>query len=98
MILIVVIGVFALHTVQVWAYAIVYDRLNEFGSFEEALYFSTVCFSTLGFGDFTLSEKWRVFSAIEAINGLVLIAWSTAFLASVTGRLRLLEHAWLERE
>ena len=68
----------------------------EFGTFEQALYFSTVSFSTLGFGDLTLGVNWRVLGAIEAVNGLVLIAWSTAFLMNVTNRLRLLEHEWLE--
>jgi hypothetical protein len=30
-------------------------------------------------------------------NGLILFGWSTAFLFSVTSRLRMLEHDWLER-
>lgn len=98
MILLVVFGIFALHTAQVWSYAVLYRVLGEFGTFEQALYFSTVSFSTLGFGDLTLGVNWRVLGAIEAVNGLVLIAWSTAFLMSVTTRLRLLEHEWLERD
>ncbi|MEZ5956452.1 MAG: ion channel [Hyphomonadaceae bacterium] len=97
LILLVVFGIFALHTVQIWCYAVLYRLLGEFSTFEQALYFSTVSFSTLGLGDFTLSVNWRVLGAIEAMNGLVLIAWSTAFLMSVTTRLRLLEHEWLER-
>ena len=96
MILMVIFGIFALHTVQVWSYAVLYDVLGEFKTFEEALYFSTVSFSTLGFGDLTLGINWRVLGAIEAVNGLVLIAWSTAFLMGVTARLRVLEHDWLE--
>ncbi len=96
MILLVVFGIFALHTVQVWTYAVLYRGLGEFRTFEQALYFSTVSFSTLGFGDLTLGVNWRVLGAIEAVNGLVLIAWSTAFLMNVTNRLRLLEHEWLE--
>jgi phosphoglycerol transferase MdoB-like AlkP superfamily enzyme len=96
MILLVVFGIFALHTVQVWTYAMLYRGLGEFSTFEQALYFSTVSFSTLGFGDLTLGVNWRVLGAIEAVNGLVLIAWSTAFLMNVTNRLRLLEHEWLE--
>ncbi len=97
MILLVVFGIFALHTAQIWCYAVLYRLLGEFSTFERALYFSTVSFSTLGLGDLTLSVNWRVLGAIEAMNGLVLIAWSTAFLISVTTRLRLLEHEWLER-
>lgn len=96
MILIVVFGIFALHTTQIWTYALAFLQLDEFHTLEEALYFSTVSFSTLGYGDLTLSAKWRVLGAIEGANGLILIAWSTAFLMGVTSRLRLLEHDWLE--
>lgn len=98
MILLAVFGIFTLHTVQIWTYAVLYRELNEFRTFEQALYFSTVSFSTLGFGDLTLSTSWRVLGAIEAVNGLVLIAWSTAFLLGVTTRLRVLEHEWLEAD
>mgnify|MGYP000496770652 CR=1 FL=1 len=96
MILLVVFGIFAMHTAQIWLYAVVFRGLGEFATFEQALYFSIVSFSTLGLGDLTLSANWRVLGAIEAVNGLVLIAWSTAFLLSVTSRLRLLDHAWLD--
>jgi hypothetical protein len=96
LILIVVFGIFALHTVQIWLYAALYIALGEMRSFEEALYFSTVTFASLGYGDIVLSPKWRVLSAIEGANGVILFAWSTAFLLAVTTRLRLLEHEWLE--
>jgi hypothetical protein len=82
----------------VWLYAVLFRALGEFATFEQALYFSTVSFSTLGYGDLTLSAPWRVLGAIEGVNGLVLIAWSTAFLMSVTARLRLLEHEWLDNK
>lgn len=97
MILLVVCGVFVLHTAQIWLYAAAYRALGELGSFEQALYFSTASFSTVGYGDLTLSERWRLLGAIEGANGLILIAWSTAFLMTVTARLRLLEHEWLDR-
>jgi hypothetical protein len=33
-------------------------------------------------------------AAIEGANGVILFAWSTAFLLSVTGRLKSFEHTW----
>jgi hypothetical protein len=36
-------------------------------------------------------------SAIEAANGWILFAWSTAFRLTVTTRLKILEHDWLDR-
>lgn len=95
-ILLAVFGIFALHTVEVWAYAFCFWRLHEIETFEAALYFSTVTFATLGYGDVVLSESWRLFAAIESVNGVILVGWSTAFLFTLTSRLRLLEHEWME--
>lgn len=96
LILLVVFGIFALHTVQIWLYAALYLALGELGTFEQALYFSTITFASVGYGDIVLSPEWRVLSGIEAANGVVLFGWSTAFLLTVTARLKLLEHEWLE--
>lgn len=97
-ILIGVFGIFALHTVEIWSYATLYRTLGETESFEQALYFSTTTFASLGLGDVVLSPRWRLISAIEAANGVILFAWSTAFLLTLTRQLKLLEHDWLERE
>ena len=98
LILLVVFGIFGLHTVEIWLYASLYLVLGEMRLLEEALYFSTVTFASLGFGDIVLSPRWRLLSAIEAANGVILFAWSTTFLLGVNSRLRLLEHDWLERK
>ena len=70
---------------------------RETRTFEEALYFSTVTFASLGYGDIVLSPRWRLVSAIEAANGVILFAWSTAFLLMITRRLMVVEHDWLRR-
>ncbi|MEL6472462.1 MAG: ion channel [Pseudomonadota bacterium] len=80
----VVLGLFAVHTVQIWMYAVLYLMLGEFQTLEAALYFSTSTFTTVGFGDVYLDEPWRMLAAIESANGFLLIGWSTAFLISVT--------------
>jgi hypothetical protein len=97
LIVLVVFGIFALHTTQIWLYAVLYRLLGEMRSFNEALYFSTSTFVTVGYGDVVLSPRWRLLGAIEGANGVILVAWSTAFLLTVTSRLKLLEHLWLER-
>lgn len=90
-ILFTVFGLVVMHTVEIWAYAWLYVVLGEFGDLETALYFSTTSFSTLGYGDVTLSHSHRLIGAIEGANGFLLIGWSTAFLVSVTNRMGLLE-------
>lgn len=97
LLLFVVFGIFAIHTVEIWLYAIVYRGLGVLEDFEAALYFSTVTFASLGYGDIVLTREWRLMSAIEAANGVILFAWSTAFLLSIMSRLKALEHDWLER-
>lgn len=97
LILFLVFGIFAIHTVEIWLYAALYYAVGALGDFEAALYFSTVAFASLGFGDVVLTREWRLVSAIEAANGVILFAWSTAFLLSLMARLRALEHDWLER-
>jgi voltage-gated potassium channel Kch len=90
-ILLTVFGLVLMHTVEIWTYAGLYLALDEFPGIETALYFSTTSFSTLGYGDLTLSEPHRLIGAIEGANGFLLIGWSTAFLVSVTNRMGLLE-------
>lgn len=96
LILMVVLGIFAIHTLEVWLYALSFLSIGAIDDFESALYFSTVTFASLGYGDIVLSSDWRLFGAIEAVNGLILLAWSTAFLISLMSQLRALEHDWLE--
>jgi len=78
--------VFALHAIEIVIWAGAYQILmpvNELGSFEEAVYFSFVTFTTLGYGDITLSEGWRLLSGIEALNGILLVGWTTAMIFAV---------------
>lgn len=94
MVFTVVLGVFLLHGVEISVYGLAYLVAGAFRDFETALYFSASAFSTLGFGDVVLGPEWRLLSAVEGVSGLILIGWSSAFLLSVTSRLRLLEHEW----
>jgi hypothetical protein len=51
--------------------------------FTDNFYYSAVTYTALGFGDITPTGAMRLFTAIEALTGLVLIAWtaSSLFLA-----------------
>ncbi|MCG8601047.1 MAG: potassium channel family protein, partial [Verrucomicrobiales bacterium] len=71
----------------VWIWALFYLWLGVFDSLEASVYFSTVAFTTLGFGDITLGQDWRLASACMAANGLILFSLNTAFLIEVIRRL-----------
>ena len=71
----------AIHSL-VWAfsYYLIPETASQFSSFSESAYFSLVTFTTLGYGDISLSSNWRLLSGLEAINGIMLIGWSTAMM------------------
>lgn len=79
-----------LHTIQIMLWAGAYVLLvapDAFSSMQEAVYFSFVTFTTLGYGDITLSGDGRVLSGIEALNGILLVGWSTAVLFAMVQRM-----------
>lgn len=73
-----VLWLFLAMIVQVWVWAMLYLALGALEGVSKTVYFSTVTFTTLGFGDITLSEEWRLLSSFEAANGLLMFGWSTA--------------------
>jgi voltage-gated potassium channel len=78
-----------LHLIEILLWALAYVLLvpdESLPTMEAALYFSAVTFTTLGYGDITLESDWRLLSGIEAIDGILLIGWTTAFLFAVLQR------------
>ena len=82
-----VLGVFCAHIVQIWLWAVFYLGVDALPDFEEALYFSTSCFTTVGFGDVVLDKDWRLISSFQSANGFILFGWSTAFIFEVMSKL-----------
>jgi voltage-gated potassium channel Kch len=82
-VIITVLVILFTHLAEISLWAIFYFVAGEIATFKTSLYFSAVTFTTLGYGDITLSERWQLISAIEAVNGVLLLGWSTAFLFSV---------------
>ncbi len=82
---------FSLHSIQIWIYALTYLMIGQFDTLEPALYFATSTFTTVGFGEIVLTPEWRMLSAAESANGFLLIGWSTAFLVSISARVRMFE-------
>lgn len=91
----VVFGLFAVLTVEVWLWACAFLLVGAFPDFEHSLYFSTVSFSTVGYGDVIPAYQWRMLGALEAVNGFLMIGWSTAYLIAAGtkfGPFRIGEH------
>ena len=73
-------------TVVIWT-GILY-ALSAFDHWEESFYFSLVAFTTLGFGDITLPDQYRLLSGFIATDGFLLFGLNTAVLLEAMIRLR----------
>ena len=88
-------SLFVLHAIEIWLYAAFYVAVGELKTFSEALYFSTSTYATIGYGDIVLTPRWRIVGAIEGVNGIILLGWSTAFFVSIVQRLDAVERGEL---
>lgn len=86
--IIVILGLFVLHGVEIWLYAFLYLGIGSVSGLREAVYFSTITYGAIGYSDAAMAERWRLVSAIEGINGIILIGWSTAFFVTLIARMR----------
>jgi hypothetical protein len=71
----------ALVEVGMWAGA--YLALGAIEDAATSIYYSMVTFTTLGYGDVVLSDRWRLLSSLEAANGIIMFGWTTAVVMAV---------------
>ena len=84
LVLIVVFAVvISLHLIETGIWAVFYFWNNLFPDYETALYFSLGSYSTIGYGDVVLSQRWRLLGGIEGISGVLLCGLSGAFIFAV---------------
>ena len=84
----VALGLFVLHGLEIWLYAFVYLAIGAVDGLRESVYFSTITYGAIGYSDAAMAPGWRLVSAIEGINGIILIGWSTAFFVTLVARMR----------
>jgi hypothetical protein len=79
--LVLLLFVAAILEVNIWA--VTYLVIGAISHLEPALYFSTVTFTTLGYGDITLDASWRLLASFQAANGIIIFGWTTALVFAV---------------
>ena len=79
----IVLGLFVVHGVEIWLYALLYWGAGALPNLAQALYFAISAYSSLGETGTILPPGWRIVGALEAVNGMLLIGWSTAFLFQI---------------
>ena len=91
--IVITLAMAAAHLMEIVLWATAFRASSEISTFEKAFYFSAQNYTTLGYGDIVLSDRWRLLGPLEAINGLLLFGLSTAVMFAalsrlVSGRLR----------
>ncbi|MFV0143005.1 MULTISPECIES: potassium channel family protein [Empedobacter] len=74
-----------LHGAQctIWAATFYFNpNIDNLYSFQEAIYFSLITFTTVGYGDVVIDSEWKIMAGLEAINGIMMVGWSTALMFS----------------
>lgn len=69
--------------IEILAWALLFLNLGSLADLEQSLYFSSVTFASLGYGDITLSSSFRLLASLEALVGILMAGWSTALLVAV---------------
>jgi hypothetical protein len=75
-----------LHLMQVSLWALLYWwRIG--WDFNTALYFSTVTYATIGYGDVVPPPQWQLVAVTEGLTGVLMLGWSSALVFAVVVRL-----------
>ena len=83
----VVYSLLLLHLLQITVWAVYYQMRGCLPDFSTSFYFSATSYSTVGYGDVLLPEKWRILGSIEAVTGVLMFGWSTGILFTVVHHL-----------
>ena len=89
-ILVLIFAILFTHVIEIWIFGLTYFALvsgEGHGALYAAypvglldcVYFSAVCFTTLGMGDIVPLGAIRFLTGTEALTGFVLITWSASF-------------------
>lgn len=75
------------HMISMVLWAVAYRWIGALPSLTEAFYFSSTTYTTVGFGDVLLPQRWHLLAGVEGLTGILMAGWSTAFLFAVMSRM-----------
>jgi Ion channel len=82
-----------LHVIEISVWALTYAGMGAMEGLQSALYFSAVTYTTTGYGDLVLPQRWRLVGAVEALTGILMCGWSTGFFFAVVSRMFIVRKA-----
>jgi hypothetical protein len=78
--------VILLHLVEIAVWAAFYVWQGAMPDLQTSFYFSSVTYTTTGYGDLVLPAAWRLDGGVEALTGILMCGWSTGFFFAVLNR------------
>jgi hypothetical protein len=75
------------HFVEIIAWAYICVALKVFATNPQTFYFAGEMYTTVGYGDYKLSEHWRILPIIISFSGIFAVSMSGAALYSMMGAL-----------
>ena len=76
----------AAHVLEVFVWSLAYSIVDAAPAGTNLVYFAFVNYATLGYGDVTPVEGWRLLGPLTAMNGALLFGWSTAVIFEVLNK------------
>jgi len=76
----------AAHVSEVIVWSLAYAIVDAAPADADLVYFAFVNYTTLGYGDVTPVDRWRLLGPMTAMNGVLLFGWSTAVIFEVLRR------------
>lgn len=71
------------HLAEIFLWAVVFVLCGEFSQLAPAVYNSAMLYTTLGYGDVTMSSSWKMLGPFEAADGMLMFGVSIAIVISV---------------
>ncbi|WP_082784067.1 ion channel [Polynucleobacter sinensis] len=79
--------IIASHLIEIVAWAYICVALQVFPTNPQTFYFAGEMYTTVGYGDYTLSQRWRILPIIISFSGIFAVSMSGAALYSMMGAL-----------
>jgi len=74
------------HTAEIIVWSLAYGLVDATPPDADRVYFAFVNYTTLGYGDVVPVKRWNLLGPMTALNGVLLIGWSTAVIFEVLRR------------
>lgn len=75
-----------LHLLQIMVWAVYFNASGAFADLSTSFYFSSVTYTTTGFGDVVLPDDRRLMGGIQSLTGILMCGISTGFFFLVFSR------------